>query len=1096
MRDTIHLTSVEDAFWEEKFWAFRAFCKRKGIKDVSQLSLEHVKEHAQRKNTNPKTVSLIKQRLNKMLNSETEKMVIFEEIDKNQKIKHSITLENAIETIFADNFYRTFREFCKKNNIYTVHDITKKDFENYSNVNGVGEKKVEVVKEEVRRYLNNSQDQKLGNVIEGQNPVIENIGLENILPDKITEDPKPFNHKQDPVPPEIEQVYADNVFRTFRKYCTVNKITTVLDITDQHLNEYVNMRGVGVARLEAVKLRMNEYVNSYRKSLNAAKEEKPEPNSIIFSEGSNKIEEVFNDQKFIRFKVFCKRRGVTFLEEITNAHLEEFGNERQIGEKKVEDVRQILSAYAEFQISMSYFTSGDYYEYLKDDTVQQVLFFYGFQSNSKSMLKMKDIEGKSLNEIQEEFTPALLLALSNRLQKQKHPEKIIKHVLDKFTDRELQVLQHRYRNYETLEIVGSRLGVTRERIRQIQKAIIKRVSTYLNRAKFATIIKIMADSKSFVTKQDLLNLVGKEYETIINLLAYEKIIFSYYKKMDIYFFDDGKNIHFSALEELIMELPDVFYFKDYEQHLKEGLYSIGIENPPLKLIHSFLETEKFTRYGEVYSKNRLSVNEVLLYLFKHYITKPLRLDEEGVCYLKALASNHLDFEMDSGVHSIANRLRDSADILLVDSSTFAYFDKDSFDTKVIIEIESYLLQEFGHRDVLNADELFTTFQNQLLDARISNKIHLYSLVKHFLQDKFIIGRGNTLNIYKTEESKISVKEQLINLMKQHGGQCTKKQLLEVIQPLYRIESAISTSDKIIPWGSDYILLEKLEFTTVEKNLLKSFVNIYFDKGYSTASFIYFEMMANKRLFSLLTKKKIDDYYKLASILKVLLPQIKGSANFLYVEGHELDSFEKVICADFTFKTSRKELKEFAFKYGYNNRNAAEINKRLLDKGIFIEIGLDEIYPANLFKISQSDLEEICVFAELVMGRNEYLSISNLHGYEEELPELDFPWNAFLLKSVLEMSGYRRVKKIISDYRYDKIITVRESSEIQSFEDLVLHIIKTEYNGDPNEEELYDYLADKGILNNQEYTFQKVLPNEIKTSKRFIEAVQLRSEQAK
>jgi hypothetical protein len=152
-------------------------------------------------------------------------------------------------------------------------------------------------------------------------------------------------------------------------------------------------------------------------------------------------------------------------------------------------------------------------------------------------------------------------------------------------------------------------------------------------------------------------------------------------------------------------------------------------------------------------------------------------------------------------------------------------------------------------------------------------------------------------------------------------------------------------------------------------------------------------------------------------------------------------FEKVICANFTFKTSRKELKEFAFKYGYNNRNAAEINKRLLDKGIFIEIGLDEIYPAKLFMISQSDLEEVSVFAELIMGRNEYLSISNLHGYEEELPELEFPWNAFLLKSVLEIRGYRQVKKIISDYRYDKIIVVRESSEIQSFEDLFLHIIK-------------------------------------------------------
>lgn len=979
MRNIKQRTTVDDAFWEIKFWAFSAFCKRKGIKYISEITPELVEEHAQRKNTKANTIRLIQQRLNNLLNSMTEKMVILEEFDREQNIEPSTPQENPIEAIFADNFYRTFREFCMKKNIQTVHELTNKHFEDYSNVNGVGEKKVEAVKEQVRGYLKN-------------------------------------NHN-----PQLEQVTGT------QKYVTDHK-----------------------------------------------------------GHSSDEINEVFSEQKFSRFRAFCSRRGITVLEKITDAHLEEFGNERQIGKTKVEEVRQMLRAYAE---STTNFTSGNYYEFIKEQTVQNVLSYYGFDTDSESRLKIKDIEGKSMHELREEFTPALLMALSKKLEKQKHPDEMIKNLLAKFTDRELEVLQHRYGNNETLEQVGSHLGVTRERVRQIAKKFIKRISTYLKRERFAASVRIMAESKLYVTKKELINLAGLENESIINLLAYENLLFKYFKKMDLYFFDDGKKIDFSAVEEFIKELPSVFIFSDYEQSIKEALYSIGIKNPSLNLIQSLLEAEKFTKYGKVYSKHKLSVGEVLTYLFKHHIKEPFRIDDAGVGQLQVLADHHLDFELVSSVQSIENRLRDLESFLLVDNATFIYFDNDSFDTSVLMDIENYLNQEFRNREIINVEELFSKYKNQLQDAGVTNKIHLYSLLKYYLQDTFIIGQGNTLNIYKTKESIISVEEQLIRFMKQHGGQCSKKQLLEVIQPHYRLESAISASDKIIPWGSDYILFENLKFTAPDKNLFTRFVTTYFDKGYATASFILKEMMADQKLSSLLAKMKIDDYSKLTGVIKVLMPHIKGSANFLHVAGNTLDSFEKVICSKFTSKTSRKELKEFAYQHGYSERNAAEINKRLLERGIFIEIGLDELYPADRFKISQSELDEVCGIVELVMGRNEYLSLHKLDWYEDELPGLDFPWNAFLLKSVLEMCGYRQVKKIICDYRFDQIIVVRGSSPIQTFEDLVLHVIHNEYSGDTDEKDIYDFLAEKGILNEQEYMYQKVLPNEIKTSIRFIKALQ-------
>jgi hypothetical protein len=55
----------------------------------------------------------------------------------------------------------------------------------------------------------------------------------------------------------------------------------------------------------------------------------------------------------------------------------------------------------------------------------------------------------------------------------------------------------------------------------------------------------------------------------------------------------------------------------------------------------------------------------------------------------------------------------------------------------------------------------------------------------------------------------------------------RRKLIEVIEPFYRIESAVTLSNKIIPCGNEYNLYEKLAFTEKEKNLMKSFCESVF-----------------------------------------------------------------------------------------------------------------------------------------------------------------------------------------------------------------------------------------------------------------------------
>ncbi|MEC2057677.1 hypothetical protein P9F83_20910 [Peribacillus psychrosaccharolyticus] len=168
------------------------------------------------------------------------------------------------------------------------------------------------------------------------------------------------------------------------------------------------------------------------------------------------------------------------------------------------------------------------------------------------------------------------------------------------------------------------------------------------------------------------------------------------------------------------------------------------------MIQTVIGTQKYTKYGDIYSNRKLTDSDLLTYLFKHYVNKPLRIDKDGVAQLEALARRHLNYELGASIRSINARIRNAKSLLLVDRLTFEYFDSLKFDTTLIWEIEYYLNQEFNKRKIINVKDVFEIFDGKLKKIEFYNKIHLYSLIKYFLENKFIIGQGNTLNIYKKE----------------------------------------------------------------------------------------------------------------------------------------------------------------------------------------------------------------------------------------------------------------------------------------------------------------------------------------------------------
>jgi hypothetical protein len=1028
---------VDEVFSENLFNTFRDFCFKNKIHTIDQLNNEYIEKYMRLPGVGTRKVTAVEERLADIRNK----------AGKDGEKHISATSQQSgiapIEELFQENIFRSFRDFCKIEKIKLLSDLTDEHLEKYSQMKGVGIGKVKMVKQRVEQLHDRPFDK------------MEPEQKESIL---------------------IDEVFAENQFLSFRKYCRSHRLKKIFEITAEHIEAFSAMRGVGVGKVEAVKQRINFPV-----------EKKPEPFPFSPTALSLEINSVFAENKYHLFQDFCAKNDINILGQLRTIHIEMFKNYKMVGKKKVDEITNMLRYYIESEEKPARtFHSGNIFEIIKDKTVQEVFFQYGYETSSNSELTITDVEGVDVSELQEVFSPELLMSLSNRLQRQQTPKEVALKITDILSEREFGIILSRYGQEKTLEEVGGEYGITRERVRQIAQKAGKKIAGHLGRHHFKTILRLMSKSPIFMSRQELLSIVGTEHQFLVNLIKQENKSLYYYEIFDSFFFETKGIINIQKAEEFLEELPDVFNLYEQQQTFEEFLESIGIEDPSMELIEAMIQSGRYTKYGEHYSRGKLAISDVLSFLFKNYIHTPFKLTEETLPQLQAMARHYLNFELGDSLRSLHARMHDAENIILVDRATFLYFESDHFDTSIMEKIEVFLNEEFSKKDVVNIELVFERFQDELSPLGIHHKLHLYSLIQYYLDDKFVIGQGNTLNIFKNEKSKVSIEERMVSYMRDHGGLCSKEQLLEVAKPMFKVDMAISSSDRIIPWGSNYaILVEKLDFQPSEKTLLKNYFNQFLRNGYVSVNRMFKEMMFDQKFSSLLRKKGIDEAAKLSSLLKSFVPNVKGHSNFMYPEGSQFDSFEKVIMAQFDGETSREDLRQFAFEHGYKEMMATNFLKRLIEQGEYVEIDYDLLFPAKKLKIDESALTEIMQYLTEQMGEQKYLSLSNLKGYRRKLPDIDFRWNPYLLRSIAERCGYRQIRKLFTDYRYDKVIIVKEESDMLMLEDLVIHILQKEYNGNMHEFAIYDYLMNKGIVREQQYMHKKVLPYEIRTSEKLI-----------
>ena len=329
---------------------------------------------------------------------------------------------------------------------------------------------------------------------------------------------KEINKKEDMF--FIDDIFADDKFYNFRRFCRINKYKVLDDLNRDVIKQFESTKGVGVGKIDAILSKLKEIYLDREYVLNKFYHF----NNVNISNANQEIIYVFWQDKYNKFKEFCKENSIKYIGQIDNNLLFKFKNIKGVGEGKVRDIVSILECYAVDNVNGNYevFDVKDIYPFVKDLSLANLCNIFEIENNENNVL-IKDIQGKNLEDIKN-INKDNLKKLLRKINLLKSPNTIIENFQMSLDDRTKNILFLRYHKYKTLQDIANKYGITRERVRQIIFIAINNLKSMIIIENFVPSIKIYTGDINHINYDKFIKIVGKDKSHIINILIKEEII--------------------------------------------------------------------------------------------------------------------------------------------------------------------------------------------------------------------------------------------------------------------------------------------------------------------------------------------------------------------------------------------------------------------------------------------------------------------------------------------------------------------------------------------------------------------------------------------
>lgn len=554
-----------------------------------------------------------------------------------------------------------------------------------------------------------------------------------------------------------------------------------------------------------------------------------------------------------------------------------------------------------------------------------------------------------------------------------------------------QIIHERAQKF-TLEKIGKELGITRERVRQIEAKTIKTFSKYYKQ--YRIIHKISAEQNG---EQILLTSTIEKYcnqysqEFLFFLQHYENTSFTYDELLDSYILGDD------SINEQIIQCIDTFPDLIKKDHLQNFLLRTTQENSiPLEILeNAFLNIYKLSE--NIYYRNKLHITSILQKTLEKYYSNGIKVydTEEMKKFRQNIILEYGNISLPQNDRALASRIMRIC--ILSDKGTYKLKEKQYLSQKLIKNIREFIIN--NNYPILRIASLFNTFKNELFFLGVDNKYYFQGILHELFSDEFLFRKDY---IFK-DPTFTSVYSSIIEYIKKSPYPIPKTQLQEKFPEISEavISLATNSTPNILNFFGEYFWAGHLSYFETEKNYLQHIISKIIEDQNPHHIIEIFEII-NSEQPEILKRNAIRIPFSAFSFLEYLFKEnYQFSRPYIALKnidiGQPADRLHDLIYSSDEFEII--EIRKFAKKNHYQIQSILDFVTNYNDD--YLLINSSTLMKIDKIGITSNLAKDIDEFISTVI--KDPMPIKELQIWHK-LPQLKIPWTDWLLFSILKKWG--------------------------------------------------------------------------------------------
>lgn len=625
----------------------------------------------------------------------------------------------------------------------------------------------------------------------------------------------------------------------------------------------------------------------------------------------------------------------------------------------------------------------------------------------------------------------LILSISNRIST----------LLEGKSERYLDVFTLRLSGH-TLEEIGSKYGVTRERIRQIEKKVFRSFWAVYSKQRYDLIMLAYAlrDGDSVLYFNDLKDVFGDFAFLLWGCEKHEPNHKSHYysKALDAIVIYTGSVTEKDAAslitkaKEIINTIPCLISVEEVEKKL---VSMAAEEDLPLAILENVFKAT-FIKSGEFYHRNYLTVTLMCEYVLKQRFETGFKIADDFEAnrfkqYLKELFGDRSA--------SITNRAIDArvGEIgVLCDRGKYIHPDYMQVEQNIIDAVNLYIEQ--SSRDLLTYGEIFEGLKDTLKGTQITNRYLLQGALKKY-GCKFSSGR----NFIRKKQSTTFVDE--LESFVEERGVVHKSEIFAEFTSLRdaNLGQIIARSSNVFNIDGGYYLhasqfdIQPEDYEQIRKYLTEACrdIPVNIRSVYETIAVQFPGFMY---------RNDFEDRNKLFAALNYMFRgEFTFSRPYIAKLG-ESDISNRSVILQHIKDYDSIEIEELIDICEENNIHY--VTSSYLCQSVapdFVRISKTTLMRREFTGITDEIIAQTIRIVGGILKSNEYIVGSKVNDFLW-FPQTDVDWNEFLLESIIVQSKEINIVYLVGDpLKHSNAVYVSDKYKDDTFDSLLLKILTDE-----------------------------------------------------